>query len=74
MISERQVREIEDRLAGSGDQGGGDAPQPFLIPILDREGSITLDDAESTANERVRPYRAAMERPRRLCGSSGCSI
>lgn len=53
MISSAQVREIEARLAGSGEMGGGDAPDPFFVPILDKiydEGSITLAEAEDTAN------------------------
>jgi DNA-binding CsgD family transcriptional regulator len=63
MISKAEVLAIEDRLAGSGEMGGGDAPQPFFIPILDRiydKGSITLAEATDTAH--VTSERKRIER------------
>jgi hypothetical protein len=63
MITRKQAKEIEARLSGNGEMGGGDAPQPFLIPILNHihdEGSITLAAAAETA--RVTSERARIDR------------
>lgn len=61
MITSREVREIEARIAG--DEGGGDAPQPFFDPILDHlydTGSVTAAEASKLA--KVSSARARIER------------